>query len=142
LKTAARVFIIDDQSLVRRGVSGLIQGEPDLIVAGESDGSGPVLEELSTARPDLLIIETALSGRDGNRLLKEIRSRHPELPVLVLSVREEEIFVERALRDGALAYVLKDADGERVIRAIRKVLEGGDLCERTNRHEVVALREQ
>ncbi len=120
-----RIFVVDDQPLIRRGVADLIRGEAGLTLCGESDGGPDTFREIARARPHLVILETALRAGGGTALLKELRNRHPQLPILVLSLREEDVFAERVLRAGARAYVVKLEDGERLLRAIRKVLGGG-----------------
>src|ERR1700679_546542 len=95
------VFIVDDHPIVRQGLALLINREPDLVVCGEAEEAMGAMHVLASARPDVLIVDISLNGPDGLDLLKNIRTTHPTLPLLILSMHEESIYSERALRDGA-----------------------------------------
>jgi DNA-binding NarL/FixJ family response regulator len=120
----ARVFLVDDHPVVRQGLSLLIDREPDLVVCGAADGAGPALSAMENTQIDLLVLDISLEGPDGLDLLKTIRSKHSRLPVLILSMHDELIYAERAMRAGANGYIMKQEATEKVLVAIRKILQG------------------
>ena len=120
----ARVFLVDDHPVVRQGLSLLIDREPDLVVCGAADGAGPALSAMENTQIDLLVLDISLEGPDGLDLLKTIRSKHPRLPVLILSMHDELIYAERAMRAGANGYIMKQEATEKVLIAIRRILQG------------------
>jgi DNA-binding NarL/FixJ family response regulator len=119
-----RVFLVDDHPIVRQGLTQLINQEADLMVCGEAEGARSTLERLSPTRPDILIVDVSLEGPDGIDLLKEIRARDSRLPVLILSMHDESLYAERALRAGANGYIMKQEATELVLTAIRRILSG------------------
>ncbi|MGH9406970.1 MAG: response regulator transcription factor [Terriglobia bacterium] len=123
-QTKSRVFIVDDHPVVRQGLAQLINREPDLAVCGEAGESQAALDAISVARPDILLLDISLAGPDGLELLKNIRLRDAQLPVLVLSMHDESTYAERALRAGANGYIMKQEATERVLIAIRRTLSG------------------
>ncbi len=120
----ARIFLVDDHPIVRQGLGQLINREADLVVCGEADGAPAALQGIASAQPDLMVIDISLDGPDGIELLKIIRIKEPVLPVLILSMHEESIYAERSLRAGANGYIMKQEATERVLVAIRRILEG------------------
>ncbi len=119
-----RVFVVDDHPIVRQGLSQLINREPDLLVCGEAEDARTALDALGPAKPDIVIVDVSLDGPDGIELLKTIRSRDSKLPVLMLSMHDESLYAERALRAGANGYIMKQEATERVLIAIRQILSG------------------
>ncbi len=117
-----KVFLVDDHPIVRQGLAQMINREPDLTVCGEAQEAASALQAISTERPDILIVDISLVGPDGLELVKNIRLRHSSLPVLILSMHDESIYAERALRAGANGYIMKHEAAERVLVAIRQVL--------------------
>jgi DNA-binding NarL/FixJ family response regulator len=117
-----RIFIVDDHPIVREGLSLMMNREPDLMVCGEAEEAGAALQAISMVKPDFLIVDISLSGPDGLDLLKSIRARYPSLPVLILSMHDESIYAERALRAGANGYIMKQEATERVLVAVRQIL--------------------
>jgi DNA-binding NarL/FixJ family response regulator len=117
-----RVFLVDDHPIVRQGLTLLINQEPDLIVCGEAEAAWSVPSALATLNPDILIVDLSLNGPDGIDLLKSIRATDVELPILVLSMHDESVYAERALRAGANGYIMKQEATERVLVAIRRIL--------------------
>ena len=117
-----RVFLVDDHPIVRQGLTLLINQEPDLIVCGEAEAAWSVPSALATLNPDILIVDLSLNGPDGLDLLKSIRQTDVELPILVLSMHDESVYAERALRAGANGYIMKQEATERVLVAIRRIL--------------------
>ncbi len=123
-KQKNRIFIVDDHPIVRRGLTQLIDQEADLVVCGEAENAEMALELLKKAKPDLAIVDISLRGIDGFELTKLIRARFEHIPVLVVSMHDESLFAERALRVGARGYIMKQEAIEKMMEAIRKVLRG------------------
>jgi len=119
-----RVFVVDDHPIVRQGLSQLINREPDLWVCGEAEDARTALDALGPAKADIVIVDVSLDGPDGIELLKTIRSRDSKLQVLMLSMHDESLYAERALRAGANGYIMKQEATERVLIAIRQILSG------------------
>ena len=115
---------MDDHPIVRQGLGLLINREPDLVVCGEAEDAPSALQRMTSAQPDLMVIDISLDGPDGLELLKTIRQKEPILPVLILSMHEESTYAERSLRAGANGYIMKQEATERVLVAIRRILEG------------------
>jgi DNA-binding NarL/FixJ family response regulator len=118
------VFVVDDHPIVRQGLALLINQEADLAVCGEAEEMHSALSAIQAARPDILIVDISLNGPDGLELLKHIRINSPRLPVLILSMHDESIYAERALRAGANGYIMKQEATEKVMVALRRILSG------------------
>lgn len=123
-KPPRKVLIVDDHPIVREGLAKLLGDERDLVVCGEAETACEGLEAVSRLRPDLAVVDISLAGRTGLELIKDIRARFPQVPVLVMSMHEELIYAERALRAGARGYIMKQQGGKVLVQAIRRVLEG------------------
>src|SRR5271170_3962760 len=121
-----RILVVDDHPIVRQGLALMVNREADLVVCGEAEDANSAMLVLASARPDVLIVDISLNGPDGLDLLKNIRTTHPTLPVLILSMHDESIYAERALRAGANGYIMKHEATERVLVAIRRIL-GGEI---------------
>jgi DNA-binding NarL/FixJ family response regulator len=119
-----RVFVVDDHPIVREGLTLLINREPDLMVCGEAEETQAALEAIARIRPDVLVVDISLSGPDGLDLIKTVRAGAASPPMLVLSMHDELIYAERALRAGASGYIMKQAGTERVLVALRRILKG------------------
>lgn len=119
-----KVMIVDDHPLVRDGIAALIRATPGLQVSAEEGSAEEALSAIDQDVPDLVVLDLVLPGKDGIELLKDIRARYPKVRVLVLSMHEETIYAERALRSGAQGYIMKHEQGAKVIEAIRGVLHG------------------
>jgi len=117
-----RVFVVDDHPIVRQGLALLINREWDLQVCGEAEDAQTAIQSVATARPDILVVDISLNGPDGLDLLKDIRIRYPEMPVLILSMHDESLYAERALRAGAQGYIMKQEATEKVLVALRRIL--------------------
>ena len=120
----AKVLLVDDHPIVRQGLGQLINEEPDLTICGEAEDFQQALAALDQVKPDVAIVDISLKDRSGIELIKEIRARKPELPILVLSMHDESLHAERVLRAGAKGYIMKQEATEQVMNAIRKVLRG------------------
>jgi DNA-binding NarL/FixJ family response regulator len=119
-----RVLLVDDHPIVRQGLALLIDREPDLSVCGEADGAHSAFHAIETLRPDLVVLDISLNGPDGLDVLKEIRMKTASLPILILSMHDESIYAERAMRAGANGYIMKQEATERVLVAIRRIMQG------------------
>ena len=117
-----KVFVVDDHPIVRAGLTQLINREPDLAVCGDAEEMHTALQTIDTLKPDILIVDISLNGPDGLDLLKNVRAQDPNLPVLILSMHDESIYAERALRAGANGYIMKQEATERVLVALRRIL--------------------
>jgi DNA-binding NarL/FixJ family response regulator len=118
------VFIVDDHPLLRQGLALLINQQHDLEVCGEAEEAQTAMQAISPKKPDILIVDISLNGPDGLDLLKNIRASYPDLPVLILSMHDEAIYAERALRARANGYIMKHEATEKVLVAIRRILNG------------------
>jgi len=119
-----RVVIVEDHPMFREQLRLLIDKEDDLVVCGESDNVGDALALVQRLQPHLAIIDITLKGCSGLDLLKDLRSHEIEVPVLVLSMHDESLYAERALRAGARGYITKQEASAKVMTAIRQVLSG------------------
>lgn len=119
-----RVLLVDDHPIVRYGFAQLLANEPDIVVCGEAvDGRG-ALEALAT-RPDVVVLDLSLGGTDGLDLIRELKEAAPRIAVLVVSMHDEMLYAERALRAGAAGYVMKHQATDAIVKAIRSVAAGG-----------------
>ena len=121
-----RIFIVDDHPIVRQGLALLINREPDLVVCGDAEEANSALQGIENLKPNVVVVDISLNGPDGLDLLKSIRTRDPNLPVLILSMLDELLYAERALRAGASGYIMKQEATEQVLVALRRIL-GGEI---------------
>jgi DNA-binding NarL/FixJ family response regulator len=112
--------------MFREGLRQLIDREPDLTVCGDAAEAESALLEIRKLKPDLVVVDITLGGTSGIDLIKAIKNESEDYPVLVVSMHEESLYAERALRAGAMGYVMKQEPAKTVKTAIRKVL-GGDM---------------
>jgi len=120
-----RVFIVDDHPIVRVGLSHLINQDKDFIVCGEAESAHKALSVIEEMGPDIAIVDVCLKGQSGVELIKNIKLRIPDLPILALSIHDESIYAERVLRAGAKGYIMKQDACEKVIAGLHQILEGG-----------------
>lgn len=118
------VFLVDDHPMVREHVTALLQREQDLQVCGEAADAPTALSLITRQAPDLVILHISLEHSHGLELLKDLKNQRPDLPVLVLSMHDETLYAERALRAGAMGYITKEEATVSVLSAVRKVLAG------------------
>ena len=121
---STRLLVVDDHPIVRHGVVQLIEQEPGLEVVAQAGTAEEALEYAQNDTYDLAIIDVSLQGVSGLELVKQIRERGVEMPILMMSMHDESFYAERALRAGAQGYVMKQRATEDVANAIRKVLAG------------------
>jgi len=118
------VLIVDDHPIVRQGLAQLLNGEPDFVVCGEAENARKAMAAIAQLQPDLAIVDITLQGTNGIELIKNIVAQWPELPILVLSMHDESLYAERALRAGAKGYVMKQEATEKLTGALRRILKG------------------
>lgn len=123
-KDKTKVLIVDDHPIIRQGLAELINNEQDLTVCGQAEDAPEALGKIKESGPDIAIVDISLKETSGMELVKDIKAKHPNLPVLVLSMHDEALYAERMLRAGAKGYVMKAEATEKVIVAIRKILGG------------------
>jgi DNA-binding NarL/FixJ family response regulator len=119
-----RVLLVDDHPIVRQGLALLVDREADLCVCGEADGAHSAFHAITRLKPDIVVLDISLSGPDGLDVVKEIRTKTTSLPILILSMHDESIYAERAIRAGANGYIMKQEATEKVLVAIRRILQG------------------
>jgi DNA-binding NarL/FixJ family response regulator len=118
------VFLVDDHPLVREWLTNLINQQPDLVVCGEAEGAPQALQAIAALKPAVAIVDLSLKDSSGLELIKDLKQLEPSVKVLALSMHDESLYAERALRAGAKGYIMKRETTSRVIDAIRHVLEG------------------
>jgi DNA-binding NarL/FixJ family response regulator len=123
-KNKKRILIVDDHPMMRQGLSQLISLEPDLAACGESATAEQALDAVRRLKPDLVLADISLPGKNGLELIKDFHAVQPGLPVLVISMHDESLYTERVLRAGGRGYIMKQEGGEKLMQAIRRVLEG------------------
>lgn len=124
MSNPSSIFIVDDHSIVRHGLSTLLGRVPELRIAGEAGSYEEAIEKISAARPDLAVIDITLKDRNGLDLIRELHAKFPEVKTLVLSMHDEAEYAERALRAGARGYVMKENADSVLVEAIRTALRG------------------
>lgn len=121
---AYRILLVDDHPLTLQGMHQLLDQEAGLMVCGEASEAHQALPLVQTLRPDLILCDISLPSKSGLEFIKDLKTLHPEVAVLVMSMHDENIFGPRVLRAGARGYIMKSEDAETVVSAIRKVLDG------------------
>jgi DNA-binding NarL/FixJ family response regulator len=119
-----RVLLVDDHPVVREGLAESINRESDLAVCGEAEDRHEALEAIEHKKPDLVVVDLALKNSSGMELIKDIHSRWPRLPMLVVSMHEELLYAERVLRAGARGYLTKQEATRSILSAVRHILTG------------------
>lgn len=119
-----RVFIVDDHAVIRNGLAELINQTPDLVFCGDAASAEEAIQKIQGAKPEAAIIDLVLGDMSGLELLKRLKDLMPQLPVLVLSMHDENYYAERCLRAGAMGYIMKKEAIEQVEDAVRTILEG------------------
>ena len=123
-KSKAKIFLVDDHPLVREWLTNLIHQQPDFSVCGEAETAAQALEAIAKLKPDVAIVDISLKSGSGIELIKNIKAIEPDVAVIVLSMHDEDLYAERALRAGARGYIMKRETAKKVIAGIRDVLEG------------------
>lgn len=119
-----KVLIVDDHPMMREGLAQLIGNDPGLKVCGDAGDAQEALVKIASLKPDLVLTDITLPGKNGLELIKDIQALHPGVLVLVLSMHDEALYVERVLRAGGRGYIMKEEGGKKIAQAIRQVLDG------------------
>jgi DNA-binding NarL/FixJ family response regulator len=131
----SRILLVDDHPLVRERLAEVIQRETDLTVCAEAEERRQALAAIEETHPDLVVIDLTLKNSHGLELIKDVRSRYPQLAMLVVSMHDESLHAERVIRAGARGYITKQEATRRIMLAIRTVLDGRIyLSERMTAH--------
>jgi two-component system, NarL family, response regulator DevR len=123
------VFLVDDHEVVRKGVAGLLQTDPDLTVIGEAATAAQALARIPALRPDVVLLDVRLPDGNGVELCRELKSKLPDLNVLMLTSYTDEEAMLNAILAGAGGYVIKDIQGSRLVSAVREVGAGRSLLD-------------
>lgn len=121
-----RLLIVDDHTIFRQGLKELFALHPDLKVVAEASGYADALECVERHRLDIAILDLSMPGRDGIELMQQIKHAKPHLPILVLTMHDEEEYAVRALRAGAAGYITKNCAADQLVSAIHRLCEGGE----------------
>lgn len=126
-----KILLVDDHPLLLEGLARLITAEDGLGVCGMAGCVQEALAQVESLKPDLVVTDLTLPGRNGLELIKDLGAIHPEIPVIVLSMHDEMIYAERVLRAGGRGYVMKDTPPQVLLEAIRVILGGGVFASQT-----------
>ncbi|MBN2545543.1 MAG: response regulator transcription factor [Spirochaetes bacterium] len=119
------IFVVDDHPIVVDGLKLLLENEKDLFICGFATDAAQALEKIEKLNPDLIIVDISLKGSmNGIELIKSLKSLYPDLLIITLSMYDESLYAERAIRAGSKGYIMKQEMTNTIINAIRKVLEG------------------
>ena len=124
LHAKKKVFIIDDHPVFRYGLAQLVNREPDLTVCGEVETTNHALDAVPRMKPHLVLLDLSMPGKSGLELIKDLRVMCPESAVLVISMYDETLYADRVLRAGAQGYIMKQEVPEKMLEAMREVLDG------------------
>lgn len=119
-----RVLLVDDHPITRQGIRALVNQQLNLEVCGEADTATQALELVGTLEPDIIILDISLPQTNGIELTKQIKTIAPDKPILVVSMHDEALYAERAIRAGAMGYVMKEEAGDKVATALQHLLRG------------------
>ncbi len=120
----SKILLVDDHPLVREWLANLINEQRDLHVCGEASNAPQAFEMIGVEKPDIAIVDISLEGGSGIELIKSVKASHPNVAMIVLSMHDESLYAERALRAGARGYIMKREATKKILQAIRSVLEG------------------
>ncbi len=134
-----QVYLVDDHPIVRQGLIKLIEQEPGLAVCGESGNVAMALDDVQKIDPDVILVDISLEESNGLELIKLIDDLGLQIPMLVLSMHDESLYAEHALRAGASGYVMKQAAATTLIQAIEKVLEGEIYVSKTMSSQMLKM---
>ena len=120
----SRILVVDDHPMVREWLAQMIHREPDLAICGEAGDAAEALKAIESLKPDMAIVDLTLKDSQGTEFVREIAARFSTLPILVVSMHDESLYAERAIRAGAKGYITKQEAGDKIKSAIRCVLGG------------------
>jgi DNA-binding NarL/FixJ family response regulator len=119
-----KILLVDDHPITRQGVAALINQEENLAVCGEADSAAKAMDLIPLLKPDMAVVDISLKSTSGIELVKNLKVQFPRLPILMMSMHDESLYAERALRAGAKGYIMKQEASERILTAIHRVLSG------------------
>ena len=125
MQPKTKILLVDDHPLVREWLTNLINEEPDLEVCGQAGNTREAFGLIGTLLPRIVVVDISLDGASGLELIKDVKAVHPQVDMIVLSMHDEMLYAERAMRAGAVGYVMKHDATNKVLAAIRTVLQGG-----------------
>ena len=120
----SRILLVDDHPIMRDGISQIINQQPGMEVCCEASSARDALKMLESSIPDLAVVDISLKDISGIELIKEMKVKFPDFPILVLSMHSESLYAERALKAGARGYIMKHEPADRLLEAIHRVLSG------------------
>ena len=132
----AKLLLVDDHVVVRQGLKALFANEPDVEIVGEAGNGREALSCIPELQPDVILMDISMPGLNGIEATRQIRQKHPDVKVVVLSMHANEEYVFQVLRAGASGYVLKQSDSMEVLNAIRAALSGGSFLFQGRRADV------
>jgi DNA-binding NarL/FixJ family response regulator len=138
-KRKKQVYLVDDHPIVRQGLIKLIEQEEGLEVCGEAGSVGEALGEIQQKGPDVILVDISLEDSNGLELIKTIDDLGLQIPTLVLSMHDESLYAEHALKAGASGYVMKQAASNTLIQAIEKVLDGEIYVSKTMSSQMLKM---
>lgn len=133
-----KIFVVDDHPIMRLGYKYLLNREDEFEVCGEASSVAEALTGIASQNPDLVIADISLDGASGIELVKQLHADRPDLNVVVVSMHDEALFAERALRAGARAYLMKSEVESRLVNAIKTVLQGGFYLSQKMNSQILA----
>lgn len=120
-----KIIIVDDHPIVRQGLKQIIEGEQDMCLVGQAENAREALQVIRQTPCDIVVLDITLPGASGIDVLNQLKRDRPNLPVLIMSVHEEEQYAPRVFKAGASGYLTKGSIPEELIKAIRKIVSGG-----------------
>jgi DNA-binding NarL/FixJ family response regulator len=120
-----KVLLADDHNIVRAGLRRIVEDSEDMEVVAEAADGREAIRQVRNKSPDVVVVDISMPGLDGLEVINQLHSDYPNLPIIVLTMHEEEQYVVRAIEAGAMGYITKRSAPEQLVKAIRKVLEGG-----------------
>ncbi len=124
-----RVLLVDDHRILREGVRALLAGEPGIKVVGEAEDGEAAVLQVDTVRPDVVLMDMVMPNLGGLEATVRIKERHPEVVVLVMSMHDNDEYVQQVIKAGASGYVLKGVTGDDLVQAIKAVHEGASFVD-------------
>jgi two-component system response regulator DevR len=128
-RKSIRVFLVDDHELVRRGIAGLLDAEPDIEIVGEASTAAQARARILATQPDVAVLDVRLPDGSGIDVCRDIRSLNPDIHCLILTAYDDDEAIYAAVIAGAAGYVLKDIRGSGLVDSVRSVAAGGSLLD-------------
>jgi DNA-binding NarL/FixJ family response regulator len=123
-RKAVSILIVDDHPIVRQGLENLLSQEKSMEVCAQAEDAYKAMKAIRELKPDIIVVDISLQDKSGLELIKDIHVQYPDMPILALSMHDENLYAERVLRAGAKGYVMKQQAAEKVIDAIKSIMNG------------------